>query len=328
MGVFRRLLGSRQDPPPVLVAAGARPSWMSDGMAVRISEGRENLEVVGESFYQEALWRLAGGGSPHEPVRIEVMAVLVAETDNPHDANAVSIWVGGLKVGHLSRNEAERLRPGLLALEQQHGMPSALRGVIVGGGLKADGPGRLGVFLRYDPEDFGLQASKPAPTPGARMDTGFSEALATDEADDAYDLHWMNELPEDPIRAITALRKLLEGERDPVDRHFMFHQLEVALYKSREAFASALDEFDECCRLHDADMEAICEAFVSKSGSIPWLHTYKQMCIRLAKAKDFEAALWWADRGLSLYGERAGREDAVADLQSRANTYRGRLGRG
>jgi len=29
---------------------------------------------------------------------VDVVAVLVAETDNPYDSNAVSLWVSGLKV--------------------------------------------------------------------------------------------------------------------------------------------------------------------------------------------------------------------------------------
>jgi hypothetical protein len=53
----------------------------------------------------------------------------------------------GLKVGHLSREDDLRYLPGLLTLGQQHGKPIALAGVIAGGGMRADGPGRLGVFL-------------------------------------------------------------------------------------------------------------------------------------------------------------------------------------
>lgn len=141
---------------------------------------------------------------------------------------------------------------------------------------------------------------------------------ATDAADETYDLSWVGDLPEDPIRAIPILRQLLVHERDPIDRHFMFHHLETALYKSRDAFASALNEYDECCRQHDAEMQAIRDAFIAKWGTIPWLHTYKQVCIRLAKAKEFEQALWWAERGLAVYGENAGRPDAVEDLRKRA----------
>lgn len=325
MGLFRRLLGSREESTSVAVTTGQPPPWMTDSMLVTTLEGREELLVVGESFYQDSLWELAGRGSHGDRVRVDVTAVLVADTDNPYDTNAVSVWANRLKVGHLSRNDAKRLRPGLIALQQRHGTQISVRGAIFGGGQRADGPGMLGVFLRYDPTDFGLGATRlPAPHE-SRMDTGFSVALATDGADDSYDLGWIAQLPEDPIGAIKMLRKLLESEEDPLDRHFMFHHLEAALYRSRDAFASALDEFDDCCRLHDAEMESICEAFIVKWGNVPSLHTYKQMCIRLAKAKDFETALWWAERGLALYGERAAREDAVADLQKRADAYRVRL---
>jgi hypothetical protein len=57
------------------------------------------------------------------------------------------------------------------------------------------------------------------------------------------------------------------------------------------------------------------------------LHTYKQQCIRQAKAKDFKNALWWAERGLAIYGSNAAREDAVNDLEKRADTYREKLSR-
>ncbi len=99
---------------------------------------------------------LGGRGDPDAHVREEIFAVLVAEPDNPYDCNAISVWIDGLKAGYLSREDARRYRPGLLALEQKHGKPVALPGVIAGGGIRPDGPGRLGVFLRHDPADFGL----------------------------------------------------------------------------------------------------------------------------------------------------------------------------
>src|SRR5216684_2057199 len=53
--------------------------------------------------------------------------------------------------------------------------------------------------------------------------------------------------------------------------------------------------------------------------------TYRQMAIRQQKAKNFEQALWWADRGLALYGESAARPEAVEDLRQRSATYRSKL---
>src|SRR5512132_4028991 len=166
MSFLRRLLGGGEQPPDRRPASSPeqRPAWMRDGMEVQLYEGRVDLDVVGEASYQDNLWRVVGGrGSPDDRVRVDVYAVLVAETDNPYDANAVSVWVQGLKVGYLSRDDARRYRPGLLALEQKHGKPIALAGAIVGGGMRPDGPGRLGVFLDYDPAAFGLRPTAAPP---------------------------------------------------------------------------------------------------------------------------------------------------------------------
>ena len=135
-----------------------RSAWIRDGVEIALLDGSDDLEVVGESYYQENLWRLVGPRWPDERVRHNIYAVLVAEDDNPHDANAVAVWVQGLKVGHLSRANARRYRPGLLGLQRRYGQLITLNGVIVGGGIREDGPGRLGVFLRHDPTDFDLSA--------------------------------------------------------------------------------------------------------------------------------------------------------------------------
>jgi hypothetical protein len=96
------------------------------------------------------------------------------------------------------------------------------------------------------------------------MRTGLSDALATDEADDSYDLSWMGDLPTDDLRAITMLRQLLGRESDPIDRHSMHAHLQSLLYRSRDVFDSALDEYDQACRQHDSEMDGIRAAFMAK----------------------------------------------------------------
>ncbi|HET9893285.1 MAG TPA: hypothetical protein VFQ42_22595, partial [Mycobacterium sp.] len=122
---------------------------------VAVHGGHENLDVVGESHYQDSLWRIVGGAPP-DRVDAPVVAVLKAETDNPFDVNAISVWVDGLLVGHLPRDLAAAYRTGLIAQERQAGRPIALNAHVVGGGMRDDGPGMLGVFLDHDPTDFGV----------------------------------------------------------------------------------------------------------------------------------------------------------------------------
>jgi hypothetical protein len=127
MGFLRRLLGGAEQSPDQRSAwnPDQRPAWMRDGMEVQLYEGQETLEVVGEASYQDNLWRIVGGRrSPDGRVREDVCAVLAAEPENPYDASAVAVWIQGLKVGYLSREDAQRYRPGLLALEHEHGSPS------------------------------------------------------------------------------------------------------------------------------------------------------------------------------------------------------------
>jgi hypothetical protein len=64
------------------------------------------------------------------------------------------------------------------------------------------------------------------------MRTGLSDALATDDADDSYDLRWMSDLPPDDLRAINMLRQLLGRETDAIDRHYMQAHLQILLYWS------------------------------------------------------------------------------------------------
>jgi hypothetical protein len=151
------------------------------------------------------------------------------------------------------------------------------------------------------------------------MRTGLSEAWLTDVEDDSYDLSWFNELPDGDRPAIAMLRELLSADLDPIDRHFQFAELETRLYRSRDLYETALHEFDVACQRHDAEMETIRDAFMAKWGKVPLLETYRQMAIRQQKQRDWNACVWWAERGLALYGNDAAREDAVEDLLKRRN---------
>lgn len=77
--------------------------------------GEFSQEVVGESFYQEALDLIAGGRDEHGADLI-VDVRLVPDPHNPYDANAVRVEVRGHLVGHLDRETARRFQKECLAL--------------------------------------------------------------------------------------------------------------------------------------------------------------------------------------------------------------------
>lgn len=296
MGLFSK---RRKDPIPT-----------QRSVEVTLLSGGQSLEVVGESYRQDALWSIVGGRT-HEHVRQDVVAVLVPETANAHDPNAISIWINGLQVGFLGRLDAATYRPGLVALWQQHGKQIALSGQVVGGGRLDDGSiGFLGVFLEHDPADFGL-----APARTAQLRTGRREIISGDLAS----------LPHDDVAAIKQLRRLLQEERDLVVRHFACAELEHRLYRCRDVFGSALEEYDTACTQHDQEMAEIRPALFAEFDGIPLLETYRQMCIRKQKARLWDDVVSWAARGIALYGNDALDPEFVNDLRQRSTAANEKL---
>lgn len=108
------------------------------GSRTTFLRGHELVNVAGESHYQDALRRIAGAGE----VRHQAEAHLIPEPENPHDANAVRIEIGGRKVGYLPRVLAGAYAGGLAAIVARGRLPSC-EATIVGGAETS-----LGVFLR------------------------------------------------------------------------------------------------------------------------------------------------------------------------------------
>jgi rubrerythrin len=306
VGFFDRVLGRAQ------TRVAERPQ--QPGVGGEVLGGHETLEVVGESFHQDDLWQLAGGFTRYR-VRCECVAALVPEPENPYDANAIKVLIGHRQVGHLSREDAVIYLPGVRHLLASRGTVS-LRGQIVGGG-KAEGRlGMLGVFLDHNPADFGLRVHEVAHI--GELQTGLSQAIGTDLEDDSYDLSWLDQLSGTHSPAdVVVLRRLLLTEEEPIDRHYMFAELEKCLYKCRDAFASALEDFDAICRQHDAEMATIKPALYDKFGAVPVIDTYRQAAIRWQKARSWDQVHTWAVRGLAVYGDGAARMGAVEDLHKR-----------
>jgi hypothetical protein len=125
---------------------------MVDGARATLMEGNTDLEVVGESHYQRNLWSLAGRIQGRTGYGWGSRPCSSPRATTPHDTRRSGCGSTASRSGNLSGHDARRLRPGLLAAQARHRTPIGLVGVIAGGGMRTEGPGRLGVFLNYDPE--------------------------------------------------------------------------------------------------------------------------------------------------------------------------------
>lgn len=103
------------------------------------------LEVVGESYYQDALEQICGPRT-RESVEQEHTARLILEDNNPRDKNAVRVEIDGKHVGYLSREVAKTYRQQI----KNGGMPNAIGEcqALIKGGWDRDGKkGNYGVWL-------------------------------------------------------------------------------------------------------------------------------------------------------------------------------------
>src|SRR5689334_20310849 len=82
--------------------------WMSIPLDLWGQRGWAGVEVAGESHYARAIRGLFGKNLKAGGTEIEMTAQLIPEPRNKHDLNAVGVWVGGVQVGYLPREEAAR----------------------------------------------------------------------------------------------------------------------------------------------------------------------------------------------------------------------------
>lgn len=74
-------------------------------LSIKSDTDEYNYTVVGTSYYQQALTRIARGKSA-ESVEITTKAILRLEPNNVHDNNAVAVFISSSQVGYLPRDDA------------------------------------------------------------------------------------------------------------------------------------------------------------------------------------------------------------------------------
>ena len=154
--------GSNQRTQDASFRSGQRPSATIKG------DGTFETEVVGESNYQDALWRTVSSAEASERgYRYRTSATLRSEPSNPYDRNAVQVLIDSRLVGYLSREDAVEHRD----LMASHGHSVDCPALIAGGFRTPTGRASLGVWLDL------LESELPAVSTSARS-TGTSDFLA------------------------------------------------------------------------------------------------------------------------------------------------------
>lgn len=112
-------------------------------------------EVVGESHYQDALWRIVGEApQSRDNVEWEGMATLLPDPKNRYDRNAVKVVIDGQTVGHISREHAALLQPALVKFKRKRGAEITVACHAKGGFLRKDGTrANVGIVLCCDLDD-------------------------------------------------------------------------------------------------------------------------------------------------------------------------------
>jgi hypothetical protein len=138
MGLFNRIIGRRTiQPSPTteaVIEVREDAEASGDGDLFEIS-------IVGESFCQEDLQRIAGpkdADGKHHSCGV----TLRCEPTNTYDVNAIRAEVMGLLLGHVARDTAARLS---LAMQARCRGAIEARGMIVGGWKDGESEGHYGV---------------------------------------------------------------------------------------------------------------------------------------------------------------------------------------
>ena len=178
MGLFKQILKTLISPQKQQKIAPSRTTKSAPSKTSESSEGRfqyaaslldtgpdgyfvepedsYDLEIKGESFYQEQLEAIAGPKS-EKGTNYECRALLVCEKDNPKDKYAVSVKIQGEVVGFLSKSDAREWRK-MLKAEGADTSEVSVAALIVGGWRKtarngATDEGSFGVKLDVPVDD-------------------------------------------------------------------------------------------------------------------------------------------------------------------------------
>lgn len=140
--------------PKTRTRGGGAPTGVS--VQAWLSAGARPTEVVGENYREaslQRLWPKAGRIPDQDGREIYGPALVVDDHTNPHDSNAVAIWIAGEHIGYLDRDTAKTWTGTVRGLAE------------LGQVLEVDG--RLWLAKRYDGKGFNGRATIYLPEPGS-----------------------------------------------------------------------------------------------------------------------------------------------------------------
>lgn len=162
MGLLSWLFGRRAAPQSAKISHAPKPEPQARVPQIVWRPGSYPMDVVGESYYQAALTKIAGGHNRHGH-ELEVVAHLVREPMNAQDKNAVRVEISGQKVGFIAREQAERISGAIL--ERNLDRVACLAQVRGGWRTNQYDAGHFGVRLSVPNHgwiDFGIGEEKPS----------------------------------------------------------------------------------------------------------------------------------------------------------------------
>jgi hypothetical protein len=155
-------------------ALGPPPASLRGRNCIAIRSEEDSIEVVRVRQYKKTFQKSLISHQ-YQKGRANAWAVLVPEPENPHDGDAVAVYIDGDKVGYLDAEIAEYLQSDLHAIEQAKGAYICCRA-----SLSIGSKGWLNVYLDISEEDIEAlapvvpheQATREASNPSLERDIG------------------------------------------------------------------------------------------------------------------------------------------------------------
>ncbi|ODT70407.1 MAG: hypothetical protein ABS69_15420 [Nitrosomonadales bacterium SCN 54-20] len=112
----------------------------------------DECDIVGESYYQDAIKLLAGPDDENIGSK-KFKAFLIPEDNNPYDNKAVRVDIDGMTVGYFGREDARSFRRRLGA-KKLSGQITACKAVVIGGRGPRGEQWNYDIFLSIEAFDW------------------------------------------------------------------------------------------------------------------------------------------------------------------------------